>query len=104
MGYAVTGLERQFQGSVFLRCGRREDFANPVGDDLEAVIAGNGQHPLAPPTGQIRHDDFNIADEVDFSLLLLVAILKTVPDMEDDHGFIVHTIPRDIAALAERDE
>ena len=66
MSDAVTGVERQFQGSIFLGRGWREDFANPVGNDLEAVIAGNGRHPFAPPTGQIGHDDFGVADKVNF--------------------------------------
>jgi len=49
-----------------LRRGRREDFANPVGYYLKTVVAGNGRHSFAPPTGQIGYDDFGVADEVNF--------------------------------------
>ena len=66
MGDAVTGVKRQFQGPILLRRGRREDFANPVGHDFKAVVAGNGRHPFAPPAGQIGYGDFGVADEVNF--------------------------------------
>ena len=43
VGDAVTGVEREFQGSILLLRGRRKDFANPVGSNLKTVIVGNGR-------------------------------------------------------------
>lgn len=47
---------------------RRQDFADPIGHHLEAVILGNLGHALAPPADQVRHDDFRIPDEVNLRL------------------------------------
>ena len=43
VGDAVTGVKREFQSSILLRGGRREDFAHPVGSNLKTVIVGNGR-------------------------------------------------------------
>lgn len=66
VGDAVMGVQREFQSSILLRGGRREDFAHLVGNDLEPVIAGNGRHPFALPTGQIGHGNFGVTDEMNF--------------------------------------
>ena len=57
VGDALAGIDRPLAVPVEIACRRRKHLADPVGRQGEEGRVGKVRHPLAPPAGDVGHQD-----------------------------------------------